>query len=393
MHANEFLHTLLSPVMHLKRLETLKMLVSGLLRDKKLSTTQLGRSIESKVDEKHNIKRSDRFMSNKLLYEERTAIHKAVVRRLIPANSQPWIVVDWSHVPNTNRYILRAALVAKGRALTLYEVVYPKKQENCPKVHKRFLAILKKILPEDCRPVMVTDAGFCNPWFKAVSAQGWNYVGRVRGKKTFQLCGDKTWTSYEAVGTKATKTGVYLGEGNLTQNNSLLTHLYLIKLPKKYRVALNKLRKKSHHKTDAEHSKSANEPWLLASSLEKTPASIIKIYAHRMTIEEGFRDLKSSAYGFSFEKAYSTKIPRIQILLMIAMLATLIAYFTGMASENMGIQGKFQASSVKIKRSLSLFYLGCRVIKKQTVILMTDIIQSLNEYVVDCISIFNEEIL
>lgn len=127
MHANELLHKLLSSVMHNKRLATLKLLVSGLFLDKELSTTQLGRSIKNRADEKHNIKRSDRFLSNKHLYKERTPIHKVIISQLISPCSQPWIIVDWSHVPNTSCYILRAALVAKGRALALYEMVYPKK--------------------------------------------------------------------------------------------------------------------------------------------------------------------------------------------------------------------------------------------------------------------------
>ena len=53
------------------------------------------------------------------------------------------------------------------------------------------------------------------------------------------------------------------------------------------------------------------------------------MYSKRMQIELNFRNLKSSQYGFSFEHAYSKSVERIQILLMIAMLATLIAYLTG----------------------------------------------------------------
>lgn len=390
MHANELLHQLLSSVMHMKRLKTLKLLVWGLLSDKKLSTTYLGRSIKNEVDEKHNIKRSDRFLSNKHLYKERTPIYKAIISQLIPAYSRPWIIVDWSHVPNTERYILRAALVAKGRALPLYEAVYSKKQENNPKVHQRFLALLKKMLPEHCTPIMVTDAGFCNPWFKAVKAHGWDYVGRVRGKRTFRLGEDKTWHSYKNTGKKATEQGIYLGEGTLAQTNSLCTHFYLIKLPKKYRVALNKLRKKSHYKSDIEHSKSANEPWLLVSSLNKAPSLIIKIYAYRMTIEEGFRDLKSSKYGFSFEKAHSTKIPRIQILLMIAMLAAFIAYFIGWIAEKNLWHYKFQANSIKNRRVLSLFYLGKRILKKKWIIPINLFFQALTEYLFELNAFFLE---
>ena len=54
-----------------------------------------------------------------------------------------------------------------------------------------------------------------------------------------------------------------------------------------------------------------------------------------MEIEEGFRDLKSSQFGFSFEHAYSSKIRRIQILLMIAMLAAYILFFIGWIAEEL----------------------------------------------------------
>jgi transposase len=54
-----------------------------------------------------------------------------------------------------------------------------------------------------------------------------------------------------------------------------------------------------------------------------------------MEIEEGFRDLKSTQFGFSFEQAYSYKIHRIQVLLMIAMLATFLLFFIGWVGEEL----------------------------------------------------------
>lgn len=115
------------------------------------------------------------------------------------------------------------------------------------------------------------------------------------------------------------------------------------------------------------YSKSANEPWLLASSLnnKKTAFEPFSIYYKRMQIKQNFRDLKSSQYGFSFEHAYSKSIERIQILLMIAMLATLIVYLTGFVAENKRWHYYFQANTPNKKRVLSLFYLGCRIIKKK----------------------------
>ena len=40
------------------------------------------------------------------------------------------------------------------------------------------------MLPANCCPCILSDAGFKNPWFKAVASLGWDYVGRIRNKKT-----------------------------------------------------------------------------------------------------------------------------------------------------------------------------------------------------------------
>jgi hypothetical protein len=366
--------------MHLKRLKTLTLLTSGLVRDKKLSVTQLGRSLINEAKEKNNIKCSDRFLNNKHLWKERFSIYRMVTLSLIGTTSQPLIIVDWSHIPNTTCYLLRAAVVASGRALTIYEEVFPKRLENNPDVHLRFLKKIKKLLPSHgCSPILITDAGFGKSWFKSVVELGWDYVGRVRGTTTFRLQSNKTWQSYKACSDRATQTPVDLGEGDLTQKDFLSTNFYLVKIPKKYRVNLNKLKKKSYHKKDIEHAKAANEPWLLVSSLKKMSKTIIKLYSYRMEIEEGFRDLKSSQFGFSFEKAYSTKIRRIQILLMIAMLASLIAFFTGWVAEKNKWHYQFQAKTYKHKRVISLFFLGCRVIKKKLKVFWQELFEAFIE--------------
>ena len=378
MHAQLFLHNLLSSVMHLKRLKTLIGLVSGLLCDKKLSVSQLGRSLNNNASEKSNIKCSDRFLSNKHIWKERFSVYKKFASHLVSTSHRPLIIVDWSHIPNTTCYVLRAALVRSGRALTLYEEVFPKRLENNPNIHRRFLKKLKKLLPNSS-PILITDAGFGKSWFRSVLAMNWDYVGRVRGNTTFRLNKSKSWKNYQDCGSEANHIPVYLGEGELTQQESLKTHLYLVKLPKKFRVSLNKLKKKSHHKRDMEHAKSANEPWLLVSSMKKMPKTIVKIYSFRMEIEEGFRDLKSSQFGFSFENAHSVKIRRIQVLLMIAMVASLIAFFTGWVAEQNKWQYRFQANTYKHRRVISLFYLGCRVIRKKMKIVWTQILDAFHE--------------
>ncbi len=138
MHIKRFLHNLLISTIHRKRLNTLNLFINALISEKKLSLSQLGRALKNKAKEKNNIKRCDRFLGNKRLHEERFSIYQKAARRLIGKNIRPIILVDWSHVPNTTHYLLRASLVAKGRALSVYEEVFPRQYENSDKAHQLF---------------------------------------------------------------------------------------------------------------------------------------------------------------------------------------------------------------------------------------------------------------
>ena len=51
-----------------------------------------------------------------------------------------------------------------------------------PKVHAAFLKELKRMLPLGCQPIVITDAGFRNPSFRAVEDIGWQWVGRIRNR-------------------------------------------------------------------------------------------------------------------------------------------------------------------------------------------------------------------
>ncbi|MCE4300561.1 transposase, partial [Xanthomonas hortorum] len=97
--------------------------------------------------------------------------------------AQPVIVIDWSDLkPDKSWCLLRAAVPVGGRTLTLLDMVVPGKQQGSPGAERRFLQQLRALVPDDVRPILVTDAGFRTPWFRAVSAMGWCWVGRLRGR-------------------------------------------------------------------------------------------------------------------------------------------------------------------------------------------------------------------
>ena len=382
MHVKLFLHKLLAPVMHLKRLETLKKMVEAALVNKKLSVTQLGRSLETKASEKSNILRSNRFIDNPKLSNEREEIIKQFIHLSMGSKKRPWLLVDWTLVPNTTEWVLRAALAKEGRAIVLYEEVHAERLMCSRKIHSHFLKKLNEFLPTDCCPIVVTDAGFHNPWFEDVKNLGWDYVGRVRGRKLYRKVETDTWRLCNTLHRKATPSGQYMGKVELCRRSVWQTHFYLIKQKKKGRVVLNKYGYKRIDKHDRKYAASTREPWLLATSLGKrhsTGSKIFKIYAARMQIEEGIRDLKSSRYGFSFKEAMSRKAERIEILLLIAMIASFIAWVTGWIGEKNLWHYQFQANSIKNTRVLSLFFLGCRIIKKKITIPIKRFLQAIND--------------
>jgi len=380
MHVKGFLHKMLLSVMHKKRLATLTMLIETVLKTKRLSLAGLARGMDIPIQERSAIKRVDRFLGNQGLYAERKNIYEIIANRIIGNRENPWIIVDWSEVPNTTAHILRAALMAKGRAITIYEEVHPERKLSNPKVEKKFLQSLKTILPKECRAVIVTDAGFHNKWFGEVLKLEWDYVGRVRCGKKYSSDGGKTWHKYTKLFSKATEVPQALGKVKLCRTNSLETNLYIFKGKRKGRSLLNLLGKKRRDTNSMDQRKSAKEAWVLASSLtgRSMAKRVVKIYKMRMQIEEGFRDLKSSRYGFSFEDAYSRKRERIEVLLLIAALASLIAWLTGWLAERNNLHYQFQSNSIKKRRVLSLFYLGCRVISKEVKIPIKDLEEAID---------------
>jgi hypothetical protein len=376
MHVKGFLHKTLSSVMHKKRLDTLSIIVHGLLIWKRLSVTELGRGMAVPIQERSAIRRADRFIGNLKLHSETNKICAIFITLLIHQKRRPNLIVDWSQIPNTKNHVLRAALVAPGRALTLYEEVYPEKKLGNSAIEKKFLRKLAKLLPTECKPIIITDAGFRNPWFKQVVELGWDYVGRIRG--THQYFDGKSWLKCKDLLSRATSKAKSIGEVVLCKKNPIVSNLYLLKEKSKKKSLKTKKtkptqkkgssKKKRGGKNSLEYSRSATEGWLLASSLPGknwlTIKRVIKIYKKRMQIEEGFRDLKSSKYGFGFEKAYSRDIRRIGVLLLVAMIASIIAWLVGYAAEQRKWQYQFQVNSIKTRRVLSLFYLGCQILRR-----------------------------
>lgn len=373
MQVSTILHQLLSLSIHKTRLKGLIPVISALIKSKTLQLSKLGRSLSGKSKERSGIRLIDNLLSNSFYQNESIVIYRSICERVVGNNLCPDIIVDWSSIPNSHlktkggeHCVLRAVLATTGRGITLYEEVHPKKKENNAKVHKQFLNTLHSLLPEGCKPCILSDAGFKNPWFKEVSALGWHYLGRVRGLAHY----DKG-TGYHPVKelfSQAQNKACYLGFWLIAKTNPMSHHIVLYKGLSKGRHKMTKTKKIDRGNASKKHSSAWKEPWFLVTSLpevKNNPQLAVLKYKKRMTIEENFRDTKSTKYGFSFDKNTTIKPERFTVWLVLAALASLVCWLTGAAAEQLNLHYDFQANSYKHRRVLSFFYLGCQIIRKK----------------------------
>ena len=369
MHAKAIVSKTLDralPPMHATRRRALYAAVDSALRGQPLAVTALGRGLAQDIDEKHLIKRVDRVVSNRHLQAQCGAIYAQIARLLIGACPRPVIAIDWSDLDGAKRhYLLRAALVIQGRTLTLYEEVHRLREKDKPRTHRRFLKRLHAIVPEWCRPVLLTDAGFRTPWFRAVLALGWDYVGRVRNRHLVRHSEQEQWFDAKTLYARATPRAKDLGYVELTRDNPLACRLVTVRRPKRGRRKRTLTGQRARSAHSEQQARREREPWLLVTSLSPRNANarrVVALYAARMQIEEAFRDLKSERFGLGFECSRSTDSQRIAVLLLIAMLTLLVAWLIGMSVELQGLHRRYQANTEKQRRVLSTLYIGRRAV-------------------------------
>lgn len=358
------------PFIHKTRLNCLLSTCHTAATNSKLYLTGLGRKDPSKTKTSSNIEKVNRLLGNKHIHQERKSFYQQMACRLVSQLDTPWIHIDWSCINAiTGLYLLRASLSLTGRSIVLYEQCYPKKQENNHATHKEFLSTLKGILPEGLVPVIVTDAGFRAPWFKAVRQLGWHFVGRLRNKNLVRQEGAESWELSANFFVKATGKPSHLGHFFLTEERQVPVDMVLYKGKSKSRHKRNLNKKISASGKSKRYAKAAKEPWLLVTSLpvsRENPNHIVNIYRQRMRIEENFRDTKCHHYGLGLKKSLTRTPERMNVLLLIAAIATFAAWLVGILTTFIGKAADFQAHSSKFTSSLSFVFLGREAINKQS---------------------------
>ena len=329
--------------MHALRQRVLLKATEALISGRRLTLIDLARAWPGAERIRAPLKALDRLLGNRHLHGEREHIHAAMNRWLIRGD-QPIIVVDWSDLKaDRSWHLLRAAIPVGGRTLTLLDMVFPAGLQGSPKAEKQFLHRLAEVLPSGVCPIVVTDAGFRAPWFRAVEAMGWHWLGRLRNTNYLKPCDApqdaSEWVPCKAMYEQATHKPRDFGLMEVTRSRSITAHVVLHAKPSKGRKDRNRRGAPARDSSSRKNAQREREPWLLMASpdLALNAQQLVTLYARRMQIELSFRDLKSHRYGQGFEDSLTRHGARIEVLLLLNTLAAFATWLVGMACEARGI--------------------------------------------------------
>jgi hypothetical protein len=336
---------------HKARLVAVAAAVLAVLASRRLSSAAMGRALPS-GRAKHSIKRFDRLLGNYRLHAELQLFYGGIAG-VVVTTLRPVILIDWTQVRGPFVALSAALATEHGRPLTLWCRVHHVRMLGNARVQRDFLRQLATVLPPGTRPIVVTDAGFHGDFFRQVRAMGWDFLGRIRGTACLYVDGHAT--TKQALYERATARPRDYCNAGLYTAKTLAARLVLVRRPHSKRRS-----KPTQNKEHLEYRKQARDPWLLATSLDRTEADaerVIKLYGQRMQIEESFRDAKNPRFGIGLSDARCRTAKRLDVQLLLAALATATAYIIGLEIERRGEHLGFQANTRRT-RVLSLVRLG-----------------------------------
>jgi Transposase DDE domain len=341
---------------HLARLRLVFAATYALVRGGKATLTCIGRAIATRTAHKHGIKRADRLLGNEHLKKDRLQFFRAIARRMIAPASRPVVLVDWTDF-STKLWSLVAAVSFEGRAIVIYSETHPVSKYLQPAINRAFLKKLSQVLPEGCRPIIVTDAGFRSPWMREVSILGWDYICRLRGLNRLREPGRTGWSKliylFERMGKGAHEFGM-CELGLRARFQARVVGFSKRRRRSDWREKWGKLSRSDDNK----QLRSAREPWVLATSLHYSPEKVTALYRRRMQIEETFRDAKSPYLGLAMENARTKTAARVDVLMLLASLAHLLLTILGLVADAHALTRTFQANTIRNRRVFSLCRLG-----------------------------------
>jgi hypothetical protein len=315
---------------HQKRVRTLSVLVSALVLVGKVGVAALGRAIRTRVSPKHAIKRVDRFLSNtKIEVDEWCA---DLVRTVIGPRKRVKLAIDWTKIGPWP--VLVASVVVQRRGIPVYWATCDLSalSRSLNAFEEGFLTRLRSMIPPDVEVTLLFDRGFRRvSLVRLLKLLGFHFVIR---------CCPDIWVEGEGY------RGI-LGKMKLPRSKVVdLGEVFATKdKPEPVRVV-------------AVYDRGQKEGWYLFTDLDIDARAVVKAYGRRFTIEEVFRDEKSTRYGWSLgEYRLKSRPDRLDRLLLVVAVAYFLVSLVGLALRNRDLDMRFKANTDK-GTTHSLFQLG-----------------------------------
>lgn len=307
--------------------KTLAALVSGLMKSHRVGVAAIGRSLGGVP--KHGIKRVDRFLSNPRIDLE--AAHRALAEEVIGPRQRVLVAVDWTRL--RAQWVLVAGVVLGGRAVPILWAACREGQFRTSQnaFEGAFFLLLKTILPPGVQAVVLADRGFHRvELLRRLQELSLEYIIRQPGKLWVRGAGYEGLLEDLPLERGRLKD---LGACRLRRSRSVAGRLVVL------------------------WGRRQREPWHLSTNCAEPAAWVAGAYGKRFTLEETFRDKKSTRFGWSLGELRVQKMDRLERLLLVVAVTYWLLSLLGAEAERAGWDKRVRANTVKV-RTHSWFTLG-----------------------------------
>ena len=150
-------------------------------------------------------------------------------------------------------------MALEGRAFTVHEEVHPRERFMKRAVERQFLVRLSAVLGPSSRPIIITDAGFHNPWRRAVLALGWDYIARIRGRVMLATVQQDDWQQARSLFKQAGRQPKVLTQTRISQATTLDSQFVIVKQKRRGRHDLNSYGKRPAGHLSQQQARAARE--------------------------------------------------------------------------------------------------------------------------------------
>lgn len=333
---HSFAQALFEDDLHAKRVFSVANATLGIVYSASLAIHAIGCGLAAArgLKKKHAVKQVDRLLSNTGV--DVWALFAQWVPFVVGARKEIVVALDWTeHDPDDHATIAINLVTSHGRATPLlWRTVVKSQLAGNRNTHEdELLERLRDVLPEGVQVTVLADRGFGDQkLYEFLAGLGFDYVVRFRD----------IITVVDAEGTaRAAADWVPSGGRALMLKGAAVTH-ERCEVPAVVLV----------------NDRAMKEPWCLATSRADLSArAVVKLYSHRFSIEETFRDTKDIHFGMGLSATHIGDIARRDRLLLLCALAVALLTLLGAAGESIGMDRWLKVNTAK-KRTHSLLRQG-----------------------------------